>query len=245
MTAGGVPGEDHPEERGLVELLLSDRGVVLVSWVERLEGKEMVVTAGRDRNQRSVRLDVGDRVEVVWKGAGELRALPTRLVAVEGAGSGTCWRLVATGPAGRGQRRAAVRAAIALPVTATHGGTTLTGTTVDISEGGMRAAFRPPAAGGTRLRAVTRSDGLPAAPGDGDAPAAGVRAFGVGDVLDVVVQLGAGQLAAQVETIRVHRREDECSELSVRFIGLSEKDQDAVRARVFAGLRELRQRGLL
>lgn len=160
--------------------------------MERVEGKEVVVTAGRDRNQRSVRLDVGDRVEMIWKGAGELRALPTRLVAVEGSGSGACWRLVATGPAGRGQRRSAVRAVLTLPVRAAKDGTTLAGTT-----------------------------------------------------LDIVVQLGPGQPAAQVDAVRVHRREDECSELSVRFVGLSEKDQDAIRARVFAGLRDLRQRGLL
>ncbi|OMQ16041.1 hypothetical protein A7K94_0205205, partial [Modestobacter sp. VKM Ac-2676] len=69
-------------------------------------------------------------------------------------------------------------------------------------------------------------------------------AFRAGDVLDVVVHWSRAA-GGPVETIRVHRREDECSELSVRFIGLSEKDQDAIRARVFAGLRDLRQRGLL
>ncbi|OMQ15058.1 hypothetical protein A7K94_0212110, partial [Modestobacter sp. VKM Ac-2676] len=100
MTAGGVPGEDHPEERGLVELLLSERGAVLVSWVERLEGKELVVTAGRDRNQCSVRLDVGDRVEMIWKAPANCVLCPPGWWPSRGRGAGPAggWS-----PPGRGR----------------------------------------------------------------------------------------------------------------------------------------------
>lgn len=242
MTATGVPGFDHPEERAVVELLLADRGEVLISWVERVEDEEVVVTAGRDRAQRSVRLDPGDRVEVVWKDTSELRSLPTRFDAAAGSGGETVWHLTPTGPAVRGQRRAAVRAPIPLEVVATRGRTTLAGTTVDISEGGFRAVFRPevlPDAPGVVPKAPSAAD----APSGDPAPAAG---FEAGEVLDVVVDLEPGdQFRAQAEVTRDHQRQDENIEVSVRFIGLHEKAQDVVRARVFAGLRELRQRGLL
>ena len=245
MTATGVPGIDHPEERGVVELLLADRGEVLISWVERVEDKQIVVTAGRDRDQRSVRLDVGDRVEMVWKAASELRSLPTRFETAEASGGETVWRLAPTGPAVRGQRRAAVRAPIPLEVMATRGRTTLTGSTVDISEGGFRAVFRSPEDSAAGLaQDVVPATSPPAEPPAGDAaPATGLA---VGEVLDVVVDLEPGeQLRARAEVTRDQRRQDECTEVSVRFIGLHEKAQDVVRARVFAGLRDLRQRGLL
>jgi len=249
MTALEVPGIDHPEERGVVELLLDDRGVVLISWVERVEGKEIVVTAGRDRNQRSARLDVGDRVEMVWKAPEELRSLPTRLVAIEKSGDDTHWRLCATGPAVRGQRRAAVRAPIPLEVRATKGRTTLTGTTVDISEGGFQSVFRPVRPDGNGSGPGARPAGaVPAAAGAGDAvaeDAVAATGFQVADVLDVTVLLDPGELRARAEVIRVHQRQDDLSEVSARFISLHEKAQDVIRARVFAGLRDLRQRGLL
>ena len=242
MTTTGVPGIDHPEERAVVELLLADRGEVLISWVERVEDKQIVVTAGRDRAQRSVRLDAGDRVEMVWKASSQLRSLPTRFEAAEGSGGDTVWRLTPTGPAVRGQRRAAVRAPISLEVMATRGRTTLTGCTVDISEGGFRAVFRSAEASAAGL-AQDAGPATPAVPGTAPDEPAG---FAVGDVLDVVVDLEPGeQLRARAEVTRDHRRQDESTEVSVRFIGLHEKAQDVVRARVFAGLRDLRQRGLL
>ncbi len=47
------------------------------------------------------------------------------------------------------------------------------------------------------------------------------------------------------EISRLHPRDDSRVELSLRFIGLSEHVQDDIRRRVFARLRDLRQRGLL
>ncbi|GAA4727794.1 hypothetical protein GCM10023328_02650 [Modestobacter marinus] len=221
MTTSTVPGTDHPEERGIVDLLVADRGEALISWVERVEGRELVVTAGQDRSQRRVRLEPGQRVELVWRGPTELRSLPAELVASEGG----CWRLRPTGPAARGQRRAAVRAPLSLAVRATVGSTTLSGTTVDVSEGGFRAVFP-----GSPTGAESRRPG-------GD--------WQVGDVVDVVVELDTGQFGAKVEVIRRHQRTDDHHEVSARFVGLPERVEDRIRATVFAGLRDLRRRGLV
>jgi hypothetical protein len=67
----------------------------------------------------------------------------------------------------------------------------------------------------------------------------------VGDLLDVVVDLGPGQLAATAVVTRRHPRADGRHEVSARFVELPERAQDQVRARVFTGLRDLRRRGLL
>lgn len=227
MTSTTVPGTDHPEQRGIVDLLVADRGDALISWVERVEGQELVVTAGQDRSQRRVRLEPGQRVEMVWRGPTELRSLPTELVAVEGG----CWRLRATGPAARGQRRAAVRAPLSLVVRVGSGTATVTGNSVDISEGGFRAVFPAPPA----------SDAAPL-PGEAESPAVDWQ---VGDVIDVVVELEPGEVRTGAEVTRRHPREDDHRELSVRFIGLPEREEDQIRARVFAGLRDLRRRGLV
>jgi c-di-GMP-binding flagellar brake protein YcgR len=91
----------------------------------------------------------------------------------------------------------------------------LRGTTVDISEAGFRGVLDGPA---------------------------GPR---VGDLLDVVVDLGPGRLAATAAVTRRHPRADGRHEVSARFVELPERAQDQVRARVFTGLRDLRRRGLL
>ncbi|CCH90514.1 putative Type IV pilus assembly PilZ [Modestobacter italicus] len=209
-----MPGTDHPEERTVVDVLVGGSDSPLLSWVERVEDGDIVVTVGQDRSQRRVRVADGDPLELVWRAASELRSLPARLVATEAASGGeVCWRVRPTGPAARGQRRSAVRAPLSLGVSAEAG--RLRGTTVDISEAGFRGVLDGPA---------------------------GPR---VGDVLDVVVDLGPGRLVATVAVTRRHPRADGRHEVSARFVELPERAQDQVRARVFAGLRDLRRRGLL
>jgi hypothetical protein len=212
MTRTGVPGTDHPEERTVVDVLVGGSDSPLLSWVERVEDQDIVVTVGQDRSRRRVKVADGDPVELVWRAASELRSLPARLVATEG-GAEACWRVRPTGPAVAGQRRAAVRAPLSLGVSAEAG--RLRGTTVDISEAGFRGVLDGPA---------------------------GPR---VGDLLDVVVDLGPGRLAATAAVTRRHPRADGRHEVSARFVELPERAQDQVRARVFTGLRDLRRRGLL
>jgi hypothetical protein len=52
-------------------------------------------------------------------------------------------------------------------------------------------------------------------------------------------------VTCQSEITRRHTDDDSPTELSLRFIGLPEHVQDALRRHVFARLRDLRQRGLL
>lgn len=224
----GEPGVDHPEVMAVVDVLAADRGDALMSWVESVSDGELVLTAGKDRSQRTVRMDVGERLELIWKGPEELRALPAELVAVETGSGEATWRVRPTGRASRGQRRAAVRAPIGFHAEVTLGRTPCEGVTVDVSEGGMRLLLDP------------------AAPAGDDEPAAVSSAVEVGTVLPAAVDLASGRrVTCQAEVVRRHHREDARVELSMRFIGLAEPQQDAIRRDVFAALRDLRSRGLI
>jgi hypothetical protein len=98
------------------------------------------------------------------------------------------------------------------------------GTTVDVSEGGLRCILDP--------RRVASDQPDSAVPG-------------VGDVTQVAVPFPEFALTCLAEVTRRHPREDALVELSLRFIGLTENQEDLIRRRVFARLRDLRHRGLL
>src|ERR1700760_2356262 len=103
------PGLDYPEAKTPVDVRVQSRGDTLLSFVELVDDGELVLSAGEDRLRRPVPLEVGEHVELTWRGPDELRAVPAELIAVDTAGRRT-WRMKPIGPAGRGQRRAAVRA---------------------------------------------------------------------------------------------------------------------------------------
>jgi hypothetical protein len=251
----GVPGIDFPEERDVVDLLASSRGDALIAFVESADDEKIAVTAGEDRGRRRVRAEVGEQVNVVWRGPEGLRSRPTELVTVQ-LEPQPVWWLRTIGPSERGQRRAWVRAPLAYPVVMSVGSTELGGMTVDLSEGGARVLFNGPAdtateqppEGGTRA-------GAPA-PGEGDTAAAG--APGIEKTEDdglvtagavVLLTLGLDgedeTLECRAEVLRLIPRHDDRLECTFRFIGIHEKTQDFIRAHVFAGLRRLRARGLL
>jgi c-di-GMP-binding flagellar brake protein YcgR len=150
------------------------------------------------------------------------------------------WRVRTVGPASRGQRRAAVRAPLPFRTTLTYGDVVGEGTTVDISEGGIRAWFdlsvlaehtTPTHAPDTG--SPTGEDALPRVPE-------------IGSMLTVTVWLDDRQhVTCKAEVTRHHQRNDRRTELSLRFIALPEKMEDLIRREVFAGLRDLRARGLI
>ncbi|RFU20246.1 PilZ domain-containing protein [Geodermatophilus marinus] len=219
MTAG-TPGIDFPETREPVDVQASSRGDALTSFVETSGDGEVLVTVAVDRSGRRVRLEVGEDVQLVWKGPEGLRARPAQLLEVL-MGDEPKWRLEPTGPAGRGQRRNAVRAPMSLPVEMAVEGVRLTGETVDVSEAGLRCLFTP-AAGGDAVHPE------------------------VGAVVDVVLTLSMKEsIRSKAEVVRPHQRTDERVELSLRFIGLPEPDGDLIRVEVFGQLRQLRARGVL
>ena len=239
---GDVPGVDYPEVKAVIDVIAATRSDVLISWVEEVRDDELIITVPRDKSQRRVRLDSGERLDLVWKGPNELRALPAELLSLEGAEE-PCWRVRRTGPAGRGQRRAAVRVALRLPVQVHRGADRFTGVTVDVSEGGLRCALARPR--------QTRPIRLVSGPQQEDdnslqAPSGGTtNRLEAGEVVTVDLQLGEDQVSCQGEVMRHFKGETPEMQVSIRFIGLSEQAEDLIRRHVFAALRDLRKRGLI
>jgi hypothetical protein len=127
-------------------------------------------------------------------------------------GAALRWRLRLTGPAEVTQRRAAVRGRVVVPAEVGVGSLELKGETSDLSEFGARIAL----------------DGLGIQPEPGDP-------------LDLRISLEDGDVLVTGEVIRVASRGARWS-LSIRFLDVTEKDQDRIRRRVFQALREERAR---
>ncbi len=204
-----VPGVDHPEEQTEAEVTLSGRGVSVSSRVEVVHDGFIAVRPSVGEYVEQVVVQVGDAVEVFWKGEDTQRALPAQITEVE-QGAVVRWRMRITGPAETSQRRKAVRGRVAVPVQAEHGSVELKGTTMDLSEAGLRAEF----------------EGL------GAPPEAGAR-------LSLNLQLEDGALKTRAEVVRTQARGARWV-ISIRFVQIPEKDQDRVRRRVFQALREER-----
>jgi c-di-GMP-binding flagellar brake protein YcgR len=239
----GVAGVDHPEDRAVVDVIVPGRGEMLMSWVEAVHDAELVVTVAQTKAGHPVLLDAGERLDLVWKGPEGLRAMPVELTATE-RGERPAWRLRPMGPATRGQRRGAVRTPLRLTVRIAASTTELGGATVDVSESGLRVIFDRPAGADRPSSGPAANAPVPA--DDGSIPAPAKRPLPeVGEIVSVVLQLDDSQIAAKCEVIRFHPRQDDKCEASLRFIGLSEYEQDQIRARVFAEMRDLRRRGVI
>jgi c-di-GMP-binding flagellar brake protein YcgR len=204
-----VPGVDHPEEQTEAEVTLTGRGISVSSRVEVVHDGFIAVRPSVGEFVEQVVVRVGDTVEVFWKGEDTQRALPAEITEVE-QGAVIRWRMRITGPAETSQRRKAVRGRVAVPVEAEHGTIDLKGTTMDLSEAGLRAEF----------------EGL------GAPPEAGAK-------LGLTVQLEDGVVKTRAEVVRTQARGARWV-MSIRFVDIQEKDQDRVRRRVFQALREER-----
>jgi len=204
-----VPGVDHPEEQTEAEVTLTGRGISVSSRVEVVQNEFISVRPSVGEFVDQVVVRVGDAVELFWKTEDAQRALPAEVTDVE-SGAVVRWRMRATGPAEASQRRKAVRGRVSVPVTAEYGAVELKGTTVDLSEAGLRAEF----------------EGL------GAPPEAGAK-------VDLTVQLEDGGIKTKAEVVRTQARGARWV-MSIRFVNIQEKDQDRVRRRVFQALREER-----
>ena len=236
----GAPGVDFPEQRDVVDVVVSGRGEVLVSWVESADDREIVVTVGEDRNRRRAALPVGERLELVWRAASELRSLPVELTALD-LDATPVWRLRPTGPVTRGQRRSAVRAPLSLPACMTVGTVEVVGTTVDVSEAGTRIVFEATSPAHADSTAGTDPELATEDAPEGDT---GDRVPDAGAVVTLRLSFADDDVVCQAEVVRRIERQDRRPELTFRFIGLHEKTEDLIRRRVFAELRSLRARGL-
>lgn len=129
----------RPEESASADVTLVSRGVTVTAQVLVSDTYVVVVRpTGGGPGWDSNELAVGDRVELYWLGGHEERTLAGTISQLE-VGAEPRWHVAVSGMAERSQRRKAVRARVALPVMIPWAGSQMIGTTVDISEGGMRA----------------------------------------------------------------------------------------------------------
>ncbi|MET0763990.1 MAG: PilZ domain-containing protein [Blastococcus sp.] len=126
----------RPEESGSADVTLLSRGVTVTASVDVSSTELVVVRPATDRPLEKIQ--TGDRVELYWVGGHEERTLGGTVSSVED-GPEPRWRITVSGMAESSQRRKAVRARVAVDVIIPWAGGQMTGTTVDLSESGMRA----------------------------------------------------------------------------------------------------------
>jgi hypothetical protein len=129
---------DRPEESASADVTLISRGITLTAHVEVSDTYVVVVRpTGGGPGWESAEIQVGDPVELYWVGGQEERTLAGTVSQVEGGEAR--WHVAVSGQAERSQRRKAVRARVELEVLIPWAGAQMSGTTMDLSEGGMRA----------------------------------------------------------------------------------------------------------
>jgi hypothetical protein len=201
---------DRPEESASADVTLISRGVTITAHVEVSDTYVVVVRpTGGGPGWDSTAIEAGDAVELYWVGGQEERTLAGTVTQVE-LGADPRWHLAVKGQAERSQRRKAVRARVAVPVIIPWAGGQMTGNTVDLSEGGIRA--------------LVDGWGLPPEPGTPTQ-----LSLDVGDEL----------LHLRGEFVWTSDRGAQWL-LALKFIDVPEKASDALRRRVFQALRDER-----
>ena len=206
---------DRPEERSEADVTLITRGITVTARVEVAQESTVVVCPAGEGTDWKTAVRAGDPVEIYWVGGQEERTLKAVIASVEiDEGLDPLWHLSVNGPAQRSQRRKAVRGRVALPVVFPWTGATLTGTTVDVSEAGMRA--------------LVDGWGLPPDPGTH---------------LDVTLRLEDGDLDLLAEVVWHADRAPQWL-MAMKFLDVPERSADLLRRRVFQALRDERARAL-
>ena len=150
----------RPPESSQADVTLVSRGITVTAAVDVSNEFTLIVRPNGEGSAWKESVKLGDPVEVFWVGGYEERTLPAKIAQVE-TGEEPRWHLAATGPAERSQRRKAVRARVELPVVLPWAAGELVGTTVDVSEAGMRAlvdGWGLPPESGTRMRVTITLD---------------------------------------------------------------------------------------
>ncbi len=130
---------DRPRVSTAADVTLVSRGVTVTARVDSSDADRVVVGPADDGIAWfGSAVAAGDPAELYWIGGQEEWTLAGTVAEVEG-GDMPRWHIAVAGPAERSQRRKAVRARVELPVLIPWAGAVMTGTTVDLSESGMRA----------------------------------------------------------------------------------------------------------
>ncbi|SEL11002.1 PilZ domain-containing protein [Blastococcus sp. DSM 46786] len=207
------PQHDRPEESTQADVTLVARGLTATAQVEVSNENTIVVRPLGEGTEWKRAIKPGDPVALYWVSGYEERSLPAKITSVE-VGEEPLWHLVPTGPAERSQRRRTVRARVEVPVVMPWLDGLLVGSTVDLSEAG--------------LRALVDGWGLP--------PEPGTRAHMTLTIGDDTVDVRGAIVRQQVQGARWL--------LSMQFHDVEEKDADGLRRRVFQALREERAAAL-
>jgi hypothetical protein len=151
----------RPEESGSADVTLVSRGLTVTASVEVSSTGLVVVRPAGDPSDGEIQ--PGDPVELYWIGGEEERTLGGIVSSIE-AGPEARWHIAVSGFAERSQRRKAVRARVEVEVLIPWAGGQMTGVTVDLSEGGMRALMDgwglPPEPGTESQVSLTLDDAL-------------------------------------------------------------------------------------
>ena len=200
----------RPEQSSKADVTLVTRGITVTACVVVSDDIALVVAPNGEGTAWKTAVKPGDPVELFWVGGYEELTLPAKIRQVE-EGEEPRWHLAPTGPVARSQRRSAVRAWVELPVVLPWAGATLTGMTADLSEAGARV--------------LVDGWGLP--------PERGVRTR-----LSITLD-DKGIVDLNAEIVRNQTRGAQWI-LAMRFLDVSERDEDRLRKRVFQALREHR-----
>ncbi|MCZ2806126.1 PilZ domain-containing protein [Modestobacter sp. VKM Ac-2983] len=214
----GVPGVDHPAATTALSVLLLGQDEALTARVRRESESFLFLSPPRNALGEVTPFVEREMLELSWQADDGLRSVPAEAVAVAADG---LWEVEVTGPASTIQRRDAVRAPIGLSVTLAWDRATLVGSTVDLSEGGLLAVFRPHGDLGVSIPFPAKSQPLL-----------------------LTLDLYSDELVTEVALVRRRPRQDNLHEWSLRFVDLPERAADLIRSHVFTALRNARARGI-
>jgi hypothetical protein len=201
---------NRPEESTSADVTVISKGLTVTAQVEVSDTYLVVVRpTGGGPGWESADVQLGDAIELYWVGGQEERTLTGTVSQVEGGDDGR-WHLAVSGQAERSQRRKAVRGRVSLPVIMPWAGGQMTGSTVDLSENGMRALV----------------DGWGIAPDPGT-------------TLQVSLELEDALVHLPGETVWTSIRGAQWL-LAVKFLEVPENAADRLRRRVFQALRDER-----
>jgi hypothetical protein len=214
----GTSNVDYPAADTALSVMQIGQDEARTSRVRRVSESYLHVTPPRDGMGMSVPLVERDMLELSWQADDGLRSVPADAISIDAEG---LWKVKVTGSASRVQRRDAVRAPIGLNVSLAWDATVLTGSTIDLSEGGLLCVFRPNSDLGVHVPWPKK-----------------------GQPLLCTLDLYSDELVAEVALVRRRPREDNLHEWSLRFLALPESAADLIRSHVFTALRNARARGL-
>ncbi|SDY26227.1 hypothetical protein SAMN05661080_02887 [Modestobacter sp. DSM 44400] len=136
----GRPNIDYPAADTALSVVVFGDEAALTSRVRKVGENNVHVTAARNEVGEPVRINHGESLDLFWQADDGFRSVEAQMVDVAPDG---LVQVRVKGEATRIQRRDAVRAPLGLPVRVVFGQTELSGSTVDLSEVGLRCVFRP------------------------------------------------------------------------------------------------------